>query len=94
MLYNVSMAASTPSSFETSYIRIVDSTYSCDATFLDFNDMLDKLMIKYNKKSIKQEVLEMYGECIYFTEEENNNLKNYIHLNSVEEKNNIFDYYD
>lgn len=94
MLYNVSMAASTHSSYETPYIRTVDSTCSCDATFLNFNDMFNKIMIKYDKKSIKQEILEMYAECIYFTEEENNNLKNYIHLNSVEEKNNIFDYYD
>ena len=76
------------------YVEIVQVNVSNDATFRNFNEQLEKLSIRLKSQTDKEQIFNLHKDCVYFGEEENKQVDNYIKNNSVKEKNNIFDYYD
>ena len=76
------------------YIQNVNVNINNDATFDNYNDLFAKLSLKYKKNINKQDILDFFGDCKYFGNEENKKLNDYIYRNRVEDKENIFDFYD
>lgn len=89
-----SVATETSEYNDAPYIEKIDVNYSSDATFSNFIDVFNALGFTIKKQTVKEEVLSMFGDLVYFSEEENNNLMEKIRQNSVEKKINFFDYYD
>lgn len=76
------------------YIEVISTNISSDGTFNDLNDMFEKLSLRVKPMTDKEKIFELYQDCIYFGDEENKKLNEYIKSISVKEKENIFDYYD
>lgn len=76
------------------YVEVVSTNVSSDGTFIDLNDMFEKLSLKVKSTTDKEKIIELYKDCIYFGDEESKALNEYIKNISVKEKENIFDYYD
>lgn len=76
------------------YVEVISTNISSDGTFNDLNDMFEKLSLRLKPMTDKEMIFELYRDCVYFGDEENKKLNEYIKSISVKEKENIFDYYD
>lgn len=76
------------------YVELIKTNASCDGTYLDLNDLFEKLSITVKTLTDKEKIFNLYNDCVYFGEEENKQLNAHIKRISVKEKGNIFDYYD
>ena len=76
------------------YVETVTSNVSNDATFSSSNELFEKLSITINFLTEKERIFNLFKNCMHFGEIENKHLNDYLKSISVEEKNNIFDYYD
>lgn len=90
MTYNTQYVYQQPKS----YVDVIYTNVSNDATFDNLNALFEKLSLKLKRQTVKEEIFDLYSDCVYFGEEENRKLNKYINENKMEVKNNIFDYYD
>lgn len=76
------------------YIEVISADVSSDGTFNNLNDLFEKLSIKIKPRTDKEQIFNLYKDCVYFGNSENKKLNEYIKSKRVEEKESIFDYYD
>lgn len=91
---NTTLMYDTQYVYHQSYVDVIYTNVSNNATFDNINDLFQRLSLKLKKQTEKEEILNLYNDCIYFGDEENKKLNQYISENKMEVKNNIFDYYD
>lgn len=94
MNMNASMMHNTPYVYQQAYVDTIYTNVSNNATFDNVNDLFEKLSLKLKKQTAKEEVFNLYKDYVYFGEEENKKLNQYISENKMAVKGNIFDYYD
>ncbi len=75
------------------YTEKINTIVSRQGSFVNYNELLEKLFIKIKPQTDKEQIFSLYKECIHFGEAENVKINRYIKSISVKEKNNIFDYY-
>lgn len=73
-------------------IDIEEFNSICNATFLDDGKYYET--IKINNMSKKEEIMQFASKEKAFGDEENRILQDIIQKNSIDAKNNFFDYYD
>ena len=76
------------------YVEVVSLNISSDGTFNNLNDMFEKLSLKVESIIEKEKIFELSKDWAFFGDTESKKLAEYIKSISVEEKENIFDYYD
>jgi len=76
------------------YVETISTNISSDGTFNSFNDMLEKISLRIKSLNDKEKIFGLYEDCVYFGDDENKKLNEYIKSISIKEKENIFDYYD
>lgn len=76
------------------YVDVLYTNVSNNATFDNINDLFEKLSLKLKCKTDRELVFDLFNDGVYFGEEENKKLNQYIDENKMEVKANILDYYD
>lgn len=94
MNINTSLMYNTQYVYNQPYVEVIHTNISNNATFDNMNDLFEALSLKLKKYTTKEEVFDLFKDSVYFGEEENKKLNQYIIENKMEVKSNIFDYYD